>query len=259
MTDPTPPNNGQEPQQVNLQEIAKNFMSGLQLHFDMLAFTLASRESVEEEAYKRHVQATKIMPAAPVHQNFEQMQAYARDLLVRQMINDSMNLAVTAMNNAHLFLALVKSNEGKEQLNSDQQKAAHEAQKVFVPAKLEEKFNILERDFGIMCELEDTITSIAFCLEALMRFGGTVQASHLDESGELTLELKMLKVFSRGAEEGKVQGKLVDQRKVFKEGDTVFFSDIELQLILVTLAAFTDTLFKSVANFSQGVRDKSGE
>ena len=46
--------NGGQPQQVNLQQIAQQFMSGLQRHFDMLAFNLASREAVQEEAFNRH-------------------------------------------------------------------------------------------------------------------------------------------------------------------------------------------------------------
>ena len=74
MSENTQPNQGQ-PQQVNLQQIAQQFMSGLQRHFDMLAFNLAARDSVQEAAYNERVNAPKIMPAAPRHQNFEQMQA----------------------------------------------------------------------------------------------------------------------------------------------------------------------------------------
>jgi len=77
-----------------LQQIAQQFMVGLQRHFDMLAFNLAAREGVAEADYDRLVHAPKIMPAAKAHQNFEQMQAYARDLLMRQVIGDCMNLTV---------------------------------------------------------------------------------------------------------------------------------------------------------------------
>lgn len=90
MSDNTPPNPGQ-PQQVNLQQVAQQFMAGMQRHFDMLAFNLAARECVQEEAYNARINAPKVMPAGPRHQNFEQMQAYARDLLVRQVIGDCMN------------------------------------------------------------------------------------------------------------------------------------------------------------------------
>ncbi|MEO0508722.1 MAG: hypothetical protein AAF065_02540 [Verrucomicrobiota bacterium] len=256
MTEPSEPDRGQpQQQQVNLQQIAQQFMAGLQRHFDMLAFNLASRESVQEEAYIKYAQAPKIMPAAPRHQNFEQMQAYARDLLVRQIIGDCMNLAVTGMNNAHFFLALVKSTQANTQVSPQAQQEAQKLQQAFVPAQLDEKFNKLEKGYGIMCELEDSIVSLGFCIQALMQHGGVVKEPQVDENGELVIELKTLKVLSRGAEEGQIKGKLVDQRKVFQEGEVITFSDLELQQILVTIASFADALFKSVSIYTKSVKD----
>lgn len=254
MADNPQPNNGQ-PQQVNLQQIAQQFMAGLQRHFDMLAFNLAARESVQEDAYNERVNTPRIMPAAPHHQNFEQMQAYARDLLVRQVIGDCMNLAVTGMNNAHFFLALVKATRANAQVSPEAQQEAQKAQQAFTPGQLDEKFNRLEQDYGIMCELEDSVTSLGFALQALMQQGGVVKESQLDENGDLVLELKAVKILSREAGEEKPQGKLVDQRKIFKEGDVIVLSDLELQLVLVTIASFADSLFKSVSHYAKSVKD----
>ncbi|CAA6676895.1 MULTISPECIES: hypothetical protein [unclassified Lentimonas] len=253
MTAESNPNGGQ-PQQVNLQQIAQQFMSGLQRHFDMLAFNLASREAVQEETYNQHVNAPRIMPAAPRHQNFEQMQAYARDLLVRQVIGDSLNLTVTAMNNAHFFLALVKATNANKDVTPDAQKAAQESQQAFIPAQLDEKFNRLEKDYGIMCELEDSITSLGFVMQILMQQNGVVKAEQVDEQGELAIELKSVEI-QEAAVEGQPQGKLVDLRKVFRAEDIVFFSDVELQLVLVSVASFADSLFKSVAEYARSVQE----
>lgn len=254
MTADNQPNQGQ-PQEVNLQHIASQFMVGLQRHFDMLAFNLAARESVQEESFQKKVNAPRIMPAAPQHQNFEQMQAYARDLLVRQVIGDCLNLAVTGMNNAHFFLALVKSTNASPQVSAESQKAAQDLQQAFVPAQLDAKFNSLEKDYGIMCELEDSITSLGFIIQALMQQGGLVKEPQLDESGELVLELKAVEISNVVDGQSKPQGKLVDQQLVFKEGDTISFTDTELQLVLVTIAAFADALFKSVANYAKTVKE----
>ncbi|MFU8848823.1 MAG: hypothetical protein ACNA77_08925 [Opitutales bacterium] len=252
-----PENNSPRPQQINLQQIAQQFMVGLQRHFDMLAFNLAAREDVTEEDYNKYVQAPKIMPAAKSHQNFEQMQAYARDLLMRQVIGDGMNLTVTAMNNAHFFLALVKATNANSQVSAEAQMAAQESQKAFLAAPLDQKFNKLEQDYGIMCELEDSITSLGFCLNALLQQNGVVKESQLDANGQLVVELKTLKIFSRAAESQQVKGKLVDQQKIFTEGEVVFFSDLELQLVLVTIASFADALFKAVAHYAKSLQGKS--
>lgn len=254
MTAENQPNPGQ-PQQVNLQQIAQQFMAGLQRHFDMLAFNLASRELVSEAGYNKHSNAPRIMPAAPRHQNFEQMQAYARDLMVRQVIGDALNLVVTGMNNAHFFLALVKATHANSSVSAEAQKEAQELQQSFVPAPLDEKFNRLEKDYGIMCELEDSITSLGFCIQALVQQRGEVKQAQVDENGELALELKAIEILHPGGDGQAPQGKLVDHRKVFRSGDFIDFSDVELQLILVSVASFADSLFKSVAEYAKSIQE----
>lgn len=248
-----PQPNSEQPQQVNLQQIAAQFMVGLQQHFDMLAFNLAARESAQEAAYDQYSSAPRIMPAAPRHQNFEQMQAYARDLMVRQVVGDSLNLAVTALNNAHFFLALVKHSPGQPDVNADAQQAAQAAQQSFLRAQLDEKFNRLEKDYSIMCELEDSITSLGFVMQCLMQQGGVVKQDQSGDDGELVLELKTVKILDDSDPATKPKGQLVDLRKAFREGEAVQFSDGELQLILVTIASFADALFKSVAQYAQKI------
>ena len=256
MTESQQPEGGKA-QQINLQQIASQFMTGLQRHFDMLAFNLASREAADEEAYNRRINAPRVQPSAAHHQNFEQMQAYAHDLLMRQVIGDSLNLAVTCLNNAHFFLALVKASKGKQQIEEEAHRASQESQKAFLAAQIDEKFNRLEKDYGIMSELEDTVISLGFALQALVQHRGIVQESHIDASGELAIELKSVEVLSEASGDQPMKGKLVDRRKVFNKGEPVRFSDLELQLVLVTLAAFADALFKSVAEFAR--RTKEGE
>ncbi|PDH27012.1 MAG: hypothetical protein CNB76_01025, partial [Puniceicoccaceae bacterium MED-G32] len=112
--------------ELNLRAMAQEFMDGLQRHADMLAFNLASRESVQEKDYKKRSAAPQIMPSGKRHQNFEQMQAYARDLLVRQVINDCLGLAVTALNNSHFFFSLLKESKGSSNFDAETQKIAEE-------------------------------------------------------------------------------------------------------------------------------------
>ena len=251
--DPTQPTT----KQINLQQIAGQFMTGLQRHFDTLAFTIASRDSVTEEAYNRQSALTKIMPVAPAHQNFEQMQAYTRDLLLRQVVGDSLNMAVTALNHSHFFLALIKSCGAQSNPNEAEQKVAHEAQKSFVPAQLDEKFNRLEKEFGIMCELEDSVTSLGFILQTLLQQKGQVRAAQIDDAGELVLDLKTLEITPSPVKDASPSGRLADSRKVFREGDFIHFSSSELQLILVMIAAFADSLFKSVAGYARTHKEEN--
>lgn len=254
-SDSQPSSEQPQQQQVNLQQIAQQFMAGLQRHFDMLAFNLASRDTVTEDSYTAFVQLPKIMPAAPRHQNFEQMQAYARDLMVRQVVGDALNMAVTAMNNAHFFLALVKATQANSNVSPDAQKVAQDSQQAFLQAQLDEKFNRLEKDYGIMCELEDTLTSLGFAMQALMQQRGEVKQEQVDDNGELVIELKELEILSAGLDGQAPQGKLVDRPKTYRVGEIIEFEDAELQLVLVTIASFADTLFKAVADYARKVKE----
>ena len=256
-TDSQPESRPPESRQINLQQVAGQFMGGLQRHFDMLAYNIASRDAVTEEAYNKQSALPKIMPVAPAHQNFEQMQAYARDLLVRQVVGDTLNLAVAALNHSHFFLALIKACGAESNPTEAQQKLAHAAQKDFVSAQLDEKFNVLEKQFGIMCELEDSVTSLGFMLQVLMQQKGQVRSAQLDDSGELVLELKTIEIAKPEDGDQASAGRLMDSRKVFREGDFIHFSSSELQLILVMIASFADSLFKSVAQYARARKEGS--
>lgn len=251
MADQQAPNSGQ-PQKINLNEVAQQFMSGLQRHFDLLAFNLASQDTVQEERYNERINASHLMPSPLHHQNFEQLQAFARDLLVRQIINDSLNLTLAAMNNAHLFLSLIKATDVNKKIDFEGQKSAAASQQNFIRAKLDEKFNRLEKDYGIMCELEDSIISLGFVLQILVKQNKIVRREQLDNRGKLILELKSVETSKD--ENSSSAKKFVDVRKVYREGDVISFSDVELQLILVTISSFADSLFKAVAEYARSVQ-----
>lgn len=245
---------GGQPQQVNLNQVAQQFMSGVQRHFDMLSFNLAAHDTVNEDAYDKRAGEPRVLPAASYHQNFEQLQAFARDLLVRQVVNDSLNLALSAIHNAHFFLSLIKATDASKQVDPEAQKRAQSTQQKFIRAKLDEKFNYLEKEYGIMCELEDSIISLGFMLQILVKQNKVVQKEQLDNRGKLILELKSAATADDNTQKVPPPEKLIDIRKVYREGDILSFDDMELQLILVTIASFADSLFRSVAEYARSVQ-----
>ena len=54
-----------------------------------------------------------------------------------------------------------------------------------------------------------------------------------------------------------LNAKLSEQRKVFRQGDFIAFSDTELQLILVSVAAFADSLFQSVDSYAKNFKSSN--
>ena len=254
MDNPQNPNS-EKSQQIKLNQVAKQFMFGLQRHFDLLAFNLAAQETIQENAYNERAAATQVMPFLSHHQNFEQLQAYARDILVRQVVNDSLNLALTAMNNVHFFLALIKATGTRTQVSLAAKSEAQTNQKEFIVAKLDEKFNQLETEYGIRCELEDSITSLGFILQILVKQGGVVKKEQLDNDGKMILELKSIEIQTSESITDIKPNTLKTIRKIYYEDDIVLFEDVELQLLLVTVASFADSLFKSVLKYAHSVKN----
>lgn len=246
---------GGQTRQINLQDLVNQFMGGLQRHFDLLAFNLACRERAIESDYIRIAKAVHIMPAARAHQNFEQTQAYARDILIRQIVGDAMNLTVTCLNNCHLFLALAKAHHNFADEPQKIQKEAQESQQTFIQSPLDQKFDQLEKKYDIRCELEDTFVSLGFIAQGFMKQKSTVESSQTDDQGELVIELKAVDPETIiDPEIPPIRPTLIDQRKVFREGDKIFFTDHELQLVLVTLGSFAQNLFNSVAQYAKRMK-----
>lgn len=242
--------------ELNLSDMAQNFMDGLQLHTDMLAFNLASREAVGESAYKKRAAAPQIMPSGKRHQNFEQMQAYARDLLIRQVMNDCINLSSTALNNTHFFFALLKESKGNKKFNTDVQELANSRHEEFLKSPIWEKFKILKNNYGISTDYEDTILGLLVAIKALVKNNGILEVDHFSEFLAVPLKLKIKKLcVEKGpsAEEKRVV-RIIDEEKIFYPGDSFVISDLEIQRLLVTVAGFADFLFKSLGSYAKKIR-----
>lgn len=251
-TPPPSPNPNQGPsRELNLQQMVNQFMTGLQRHFDMLAYTLASRETASQASYLKRVRDVAIMPVPQLHQNFEQIEAHARDLLLRQVINDAMNLSITALNNSHLFLALLKEKKSSEtgDLGQEEQKRAQSAQQAFLKAKVEKKFELLEEHYGILCELEDSIIGLAYCLQALLTQDGIPREAQLDDSGLLKVELVAAAPTIEPVP-NLHPNNLRNVVRSFEEGQIIDFSDLDMQNIVLTIGVFAQHLFASVAKYA---------
>lgn len=252
--------NDKSPQQktISLPAIAQNFFGALQRHFDLLAFNLAGTSSATAEKYAHFSSLTKMMPVAQLHRDFAQIQTFAHGLMIRQCINDLLSLTSACMDNCHLLCTLFAN---KKAMDADP-KATNELvgrkQQAFAHSALQDKFEVFEKEFGIICELEDGITTLAIALRALMQNNGVVTAEDVDEEGELAFEFKTVQMIQPPKEGEKPEIRLADTRRAFKAGDTIELSNSELLSLNTTVASFFDTLFKSVSAYGKKVLGDGG-
>lgn len=243
---------------ISLPVIARDFFGALQRHFDLLAFNLAGTQSATAEKYAHFSSLTKMMPVAQLHRDFAQMQTFAHGLMIRQSINDLLSLAAACMDNCHLLCTLFANKTAMEKDPKATNERIGRKQEAFVNSALQDKFEVFEKEFGIMCELEDGITTLAIALRALMQNNGVVTANDVDDEGELVFEFKTVQMIQPAKEGDRPEVRLADTRRAFKAGDTIELSNSELLSLNTTVASFFDSLFKSVAAYGKKVVGEQG-
>lgn len=242
--------NGQPQQRViSLQNISREFLGALQRNYDLLAFNLAAADNVTEEQYERTGAAPRAMPVQQIHATFEGVKNYAHGLILRQTLNDAVSLAVACMDQCHLLCTLIKNKPEADKNAEETNKIIGQEQGTFARLPVDEKFDVLEKNYGITNSLEDAVISMALGLGVLMRGNGVVSQDALDDDGELAFEFKTVQVVAPLKEGDKPEVRLVDTRRVFKAGDRIELTNSEMLSVYVTLTDFFHKLFHAVDNY----------
>jgi hypothetical protein len=179
------------------------------------------------------------------------------------------------MTQCHLLCLFIRE-QGKNQRRDPLiEKIISEKQQAFQKMSLQDRFTALEEDFGIVCDLEDGVFSLAAALRVLVR-GGLVTNDDITPDGSLTLEFKAMKDFEVAEEPAKLPepepelppgvtrhapladdtkpktvARLTDTTRTFKPGEMLNLTDSELLGLNITVAKFVDGLLRSVDHFGR--------
>ena len=270
MSQPTP---GKGENVLSLQNISRTFFTALQRQHDMLAFSIAGLHTADPKAYEHFSTLSRVMPVPQAHLPPEQMLAYARGLMLRTTINDLLTLSSECMSQCYLLCLFIREQGKNPRRDPLVEKIISEKHQAFVKMNLQSRFTALEEDFGIVCELEDGIFSLAAALRVLAR-GGLVTNDDITPDGSLTLEFKAMKdvdvlpettadetaptpppgVTVHGAGEvgkPKTIARLSDTTRTFKPGEMLDLTDTELLGLNITVTKFVDGLLRSVDHFGR--------
>lgn len=220
-------------------------MRALQQDFDLLAFTLSAHQHANESTYQSHSLTPRMMPLAPCHQNFEQLQAHARDRLVRQVIADALNRVLAALDKMHLFLQLVQHKQNAAGILPEIQKDIQSKQQQFLELRIPQKFHFLKLGFDVKSPFTDFVLALELAFDALVHHRGYVQDQHLNAGVSLVLLLNKV------ASEPGAASRIIDEQLVFEKGETIILETAHLQQIVITVSMFADHLFRSVAAYTQ--------
>jgi len=269
MSQPPP---GQGESVLSLQNISRTFFTALQRQHDMLAFSIAGLHTADPKAYEHFSTVSRVMPVPQAHLPPEQMLAYARGLMMRTTINDLLSLSAECMSQCFLLCLFIREQGKNPRRDPLVEKIVSEKHQAFVRMSLQDRFTALEAEFGIVCELEDGIFSLAAALRVLAR-GGLVTNDDITPDGALTLEFKAMKDFPaedapadapdaesppgvtrHGVGEAarpKTVARLSDTTRTFKPGEMLGLSDTELLGLNITVSKFVDGLLRSVDHYGR--------
>jgi len=267
-----PPGNGENV--LSLQNISRTFFTALQRQHDMLAFSIAGLHTADPKAYEHFSSVSRVMPVPQAHLPPEQMLAYARGLMMRTTANDLLTLSSECMVQCHLLCLFIRE-QGKNQRRDPLiEKIIADKQSAFQKMSLQDRFTAFEENFGIVCDLEDGVFSLAAALRVLVR-GGLVTNDDITPDGSLTLEFKAMKDYEVPAEQEKgpeaeaelppgvtrhglseenkpkTVARLSDTTRTFKPGEMLDLTDSELLGLNITVAKFVDGLLRSVDHFGR--------
>ena len=259
---------------ISLQNISRSFFTALQRQHDMLAFSIAGLHTADPKAYEHFSSVSRVMPVPQAHLPPEQMLAYARGLMMRTTVNDLLTLSSECMVQCHLLCLFIRE-QGKNQRRDPLiEKIIADKQSSFQKMSLQDRFTTFEENFGIVCDLEDGVFSLAAALRVLVR-GGLVTNDDITPDGSLTLEFKAMKDFEVPAEPEKIPeaeaelppgvtrhglsdenkpktvARLSDSTRTFKPGEMLDLTDSELLGLNITVAKFVDGLLRSVDHFGR--------
>jgi hypothetical protein len=201
------------------------------------------------------------------------MLAYARGLMLRTTINDLLTLSSECMTQCYLLCLFIREQGKNPRRDPLVEKIIGEKHQAFAKMNLQSRFTALEEEFGIVCELEDGIFSLAAALRVLAR-GGLVTNDDITPDGSLTLEFKAMKdveapaqaaddaatpdplpgVTAHGAGDvvkPKTIARLSDTNRTFKPGEMLDLTDTELLGLNITVTKFVDGLLRSVDHFGR--------
>ena len=246
---------------LSLQNISRTFFTALQRQHDMLAFSIAGLHTADPKAYEHFSSLSRVMPVPQAHLPAEQMRAYARGLMLRTTINDLLTVSAECMAQCHLLCLFIREQGKNPRRDPLIEKIIGEKQQGFQKMSLQDRFATLEENFGIVCELEDGIFSLAAALRVLVR-GGLVTNDDITPDGSLTLEFKAMQDFEVPAEAApdvtpgdetkpKTVARLTDTTRTFKPGEMLDLTDTELLGLNITVAKFVDGLLRSVDHFGR--------
>lgn len=248
---------------VNLDGPVGQFMTGLQHLLDLILFTFAGAELVENERYDNYSRFLSFHPAQNNRLDFQQVKNEYEKWLIRNFLGDAISYAGAFLEECKTICAIYDL--GTQQILREQyNKIVTEEKDRFSKLGLPGKLTLLKDEYGVFSEFESNILELNKLRNCIVHRLGIVSKRDVNEGDQLVVHLRALEFFAKNPETEEeieinkethveagwlVVAKWKEECKSFKLGESVSLSYQEMIQAINTFYLFASSMKKSIIDF----------
>ena len=258
ITDPNTPSLTEAPETrtLNLSDIGNRYLRTLQRMFDVASYLIEGSRLVSERGYDDMARSIRFLPSQKDHRGFDAAREEAERYLLKNLLNDVLNLVVPLLEDLRGFCALADWQKGDRNPEVAQRILSTERSE-FLKLNLQAKFNHLRDVTGLTSPLTPGILALTNVGACLASRSGVVSERDVTSGGELAIRLVSLEVvptdpakIAEGA--AAASPRFGELRKTFTIGETIRFEKTEYLNIIATVALFATSLLTATQNKLKG-------
>ena len=245
-----------ETNRISLDDMATRYLNALQKTYDMVCYSLAGSRRLSESDYDEFSNQLQVMPRQTARMEFEHAKENTEQWILRNSLSDSLALVMPVLEDARTICALCDFKKEKSEDAEKLKKISTDDRAKFLQLPLAEKFDFIEKEYGVGCEVKEHITALMDITKALMTKEGVLSEEEADESGQRVVRIRSVQIVQAPGETADVAQslnltrKIGDSERVIKVGDKIHFSKAEHMGSILTVGIFITEILKGIQTYA---------
>jgi len=244
-----------------------NWLAQLQRLLDLVAFSFAAAEKVDEEAYTSFAPFMSIHLAQDRRLTRDAAARAAENWHLRNSLRDAVEIINVFLEECYVLCCLFRLFPRGAINGEEFNKILHQDRLAFHKRNLPDKITTLEREFGVSSPVTAHVLSLNRVRACLVHRLGVVGIPDLDPNGELAVTWRTTRLFTISPDGGQrneldtpgavieagwtVTVSVQDVRKVFQKGDQITLTFRELYDSFFSFLTFVTTLVQSIETYGR--------
>ncbi|HEY0255986.1 MAG TPA: hypothetical protein VGC39_00985 [Candidatus Methylacidiphilales bacterium] len=245
---------------ISLNDVADRYLEHYQRLFDLSIFSLSSFRKANEQDYDEFAQQLIVMPKNTSRMTFDKAKDATETWVLKHILSEALSSVVPLMEDCRTICSLCDYKVSKKDNPTALQAITSKQRQEFLALPIVEKFDLLEKKYGLTSEVREHVQSLLEVTRALLTKDGVVTKEETGGKDELTLKIRSVTLVqgpagpSAGGEQVlSLTRKIGDNNRTVKVGEKISFSKAEQFGSLVTLSIFLASMLQGVQTYARKV------